>query len=103
MIYLFSLINIFWCLEVLKDRCRKIKNYIEEKKKLENETGFKQTVTKDDIKKIKENIVNLEQKKGQVEAKYKIKVSKQDELVHKAKKELKAIKKKAKMKDKEYR
>ena len=45
----------------------------------------------------------MEQKKGQVEAKYKIKVSKQDELVHKVKKELKAIKKKAKMKDKEYR
>lgn len=45
----------------MKERIRKIKDYVQEKKRIEAETGVKQNVTEDDIYTISGNIDNLEQ------------------------------------------
>ena len=49
--------------QILKERNRKIKEYIGRKKKLENETGVKQNFTKEKIEEIKRKIIDLEGQK----------------------------------------
>jgi hypothetical protein len=45
----------------MKERVRKIRDYVQEKKRIESETGVKQDATEDDIYTVNGNIDALEQ------------------------------------------
>jgi lysyl-tRNA synthetase class II len=47
--------------QIMKERVRKIRDYVQEKKRIESETGVKQDATEDDIYTINGNIDALEQ------------------------------------------
>lgn len=107
-------------IQIFKERTRRIKDYITEKKRLgkisilldfwdmnswknisyfydiESETGYKQTVTEQDIIDSEANIPKLEEKKLEIFEKLKERSSYQDELIKIAKKQLKQMKKLAK-------
>ena len=90
-------------IQTYKERARKVKFYITEKNKLECETGFKQTVSDQDIEDCKVNIGQLEEQKLKVYHKQKDKLSKQDDILHAVKKQFKAYKKRYRDHDKEMR
>lgn len=85
--------------QILKERCRKIKEFIHEKKRLENETGIKQVINQEDIEKSEQHIIELEQQKVEVENSLKAKLERQDMLVSHVKRQLKELKSRLKEKE----
>lgn len=53
--------------QIIKERNRKIKDYINEKKRLESETGVKQNVSEKDIQEVERKIEELENAKKEAD------------------------------------
>ena len=89
--------------QILKERNRKIKDYIGKKKKLEAETGVKQNVTKEEIEDTQKNIIDLESKKKDSEKQWRQRVQLQDDRVKRIQHESTQLELKLKEKENEYR
>jgi len=89
--------------QMLKERCRKIKDYIHEKKRLESESGIKQTISQKDLEDAKQHIGELENKKNQLIEKYKEKVHIHEKLAEYLKQDIKVLNLRAKEKEDEFR
>ncbi|CAI2385375.1 unnamed protein product [Moneuplotes crassus] len=89
--------------EIMRDRCRRIKDIIQEKKRIEAETGVKQAVTEEDIVRVEGNIDKLEAQKKDIDKQWRKRIQLQEDRVIRIKHESNQMELKHKEKENEYR
>ncbi|CAI2384814.1 unnamed protein product [Moneuplotes crassus] len=89
--------------QIMKDRSRKIKDIIQEKKKIEAETGVKQGVSEDDISMVEGNIEKLEAERKDINKQWRKRIQLQEDRVIRMKHESNQMELKHKEKENELR
>lgn len=89
--------------QTMRERNRKIMEYIHEKKRVEEETGEKQAVTQEDIDLLEQRIPKIEQEKKDADKQWRNRLQLQEDRIVRMQHETKQLELKFKEKENEYR
>lgn len=87
----------------MKERNRKIKEYVVEKKRQEEDTGLKANATAEDIEEITKRIEELEDKKHEIQKSYKSRLQTEEDRIHRLLLENRELDKQLRFKQESYR